>query len=101
LVELLKLAGHDVHGAEDGPTGLESASRLCPDAILVDIGLPGFDGFELARRLKAGGSSPHLIALTGYGHPDHRRLGAEAGFDAYLVKPVKIEAVLHTLRGEA
>jgi PAS domain S-box-containing protein len=97
LVALLKLAGHDVHEAEDGPSGLERASRLRPDAVLVDIGLPGFDGFELARRLRAEGAAPHLIALTGYGHPDHRRLGAEAGFDAYLVKPVKIEAVLQTL----
>ena len=97
LVMLLRLAGHEVHEAEDGPSGLERASHLRPDAVFVDIGLPGFDGFELARRLRAEGSTLHLIALTGYGHPDHRRLGAEAGFDAYLVKPVKLDAVLHSL----
>jgi PAS domain S-box-containing protein len=97
LVDLLKLAGHDVYEAGDGPSGLEVASRARPDAVLVDIGLPGFDGFELARRLRAGGSTQYLVALTGYGHPDHRRLGVEAGFDAYLVKPVKLDAVLDSL----
>jgi PAS domain S-box-containing protein len=99
LVTLLQLAGHEVHEAEDGPSGLASASRLQPDAVLVDIGLPGVDGFEIARRLRAAGAPLRLIALTGYGHPDHRRRGAEAGFDAYLVKPIDIDVLLRELPG--
>ena len=98
LAGLLEMSGHDVHQADDGPAGLESAARLRPDAVLVDIGLPGLDGFELARRLRAGSSTARLIALTGYGHPDYRRRGAEAGFDAYLVKPVALDAVLQEIR---
>ena len=95
---LLQLAGHEVHEAEDGPSGLVSATQLRPDAIFVDIGLPGIDGFELARRLRSPESAkPRLIALTGYGHPDHRRRGTEAGFDAYLVKPVGIDVLLREL----
>jgi CheY-like chemotaxis protein/two-component sensor histidine kinase len=99
LVTLLELAGHEVHEAVDGPSGLASASQLRPDAVLVDIGLPGLDGFEIARRLRASGPPLRLIALTGYGHPDHRRRGAEAGFDAYLVKPVDIDVLLRELPG--
>jgi CheY-like chemotaxis protein len=98
MVALLELAGHDAHQAEDGPSGLASVARVRPDAVLIDIGLPGLDGFELARQLRSGGSSLRLIALTGYGHPDYRRRGAEAGFDAYLVKPVELNAVLQELR---
>jgi CheY-like chemotaxis protein/two-component sensor histidine kinase len=97
LVALLELVGHEAHEAEDGPGGLESASRLNPDVVLVDIGLPGFDGFELARRLRASGSALRLIAVTGYGQPNFRARGAEAGFDAYLVKPVELEALLREL----
>ena len=96
LAMVLGLAGHEVHQAEDGLSGLEAALRLRPDAVVVDIGLPGIDGFELARRLRMTGSSPRLIALSGYGYAEYRRRGSEAGFDAYLVKPVDIAA----LRGE-
>jgi CheY-like chemotaxis protein/anti-sigma regulatory factor (Ser/Thr protein kinase) len=98
MVALLELAGHDAHQAEDGPSGLALVARLRPDAVLVDIGLPGIDGFELARRLRGRGAGPRLIALTGYGHPDYRRRGAEAGFDGYLVKPVELSAVLQELQ---
>jgi CheY-like chemotaxis protein/two-component sensor histidine kinase len=98
LVGVLKLCGHDVHQAEDGPGGIELAARLRPDAVLVDIGLPGLDGFEVARRLRAGSSTIRLIALTGYGRPDYSRRGAEAGFDAFLVKPVTLDAVLQEIR---
>ena len=74
------------------------AARLRPDAVLVDIGLPGLDGFEVARRLRATSSTVRLIALTGYGRPDYSRRGAEAGFDAFLVKPVTLDAVLQEIR---
>jgi CheY-like chemotaxis protein len=86
---LLELAGHDVHEAMSGPAGLDAILRLRPDVALVDLGLPGFDGLELARRVRAsaGGDAVRLVALTGYGQPDDQRRTREAGFDAHLVKP--------------
>ena len=95
LRHLLNLAGHEVHEAADGPAGLEAALRLRPDVALVDVGLPGFDGYQLARRVR-GSAGPliYLVALTGYGQPDDRRLATEAGFDTHLVKPVNPDALL-------
>ena len=100
LRALLELAGCTVHEAEDGSAGIESALRLQLDFILLDIGLPHLDGYEVARRLKAAKSAIRLVALTGYGRDEDRTRAAEAGFDAYLVKPVDIErllAVMHEL----
>ena len=95
LRHLLNLAGHEVHEAADGPGGLEAALRLRPDVALVDVGLPGFDGYELARRVRSSaGPFIYLVALTGYGQPDDRRQAMEAGFDAHLVKPVNPDALL-------
>jgi CheY-like chemotaxis protein len=89
------LAGHEVHEAADGPTGLEAALRLRPDVALVDVGLSGFDGYQLARRVReSSGPFIYLVALTGYGQPDDRRHAVEAGFDAHLVKPVNPDALL-------
>jgi CheY-like chemotaxis protein/anti-sigma regulatory factor (Ser/Thr protein kinase) len=86
----LELSGHEVHEAEDGPGGIEAACRVRPDVALIDIGLPGVDGYEVARRIRAatGGERIRLIALTGYGQPEDRRRSLEAGFDAHLLKPV-------------
>ena len=96
---VLELAGHEVHEAVDGPSGLARALDLRPDIALVDIGLPGFDGLEIARRVRqAVGASIQLVALTGYGQPDDRRLALEAGFDAHLVKPVDPPALLAAIR---
>jgi PAS domain S-box-containing protein len=99
LVVLLEMAGHELHEAADGLSGLASVSRVRPDIVFADIGLPGIDGFELARRIRAKESGLRLVALTGYDHPEQRRRGAEAGFDAYLVKPVEFEALLRELPG--
>ncbi len=99
LSRLLELAGHEVSQAGDGPSGLEVASRARPEVAIVDIGLPGMNGFELARRLKAGSPGMRLIALTGYGHGDQRRLGDEVGFESYLVKPVAFETLQRALAG--
>ncbi len=99
LVVLLELAGHELHEAADGLSGLETVLRVQPDIVFADIGLPGIDGFELARRIRADKAGPRLVALTGYDHPEQRRRGVEAGFDAYLVKPVEIEALLRELPG--
>ena len=96
---VLELAGHEVHEAVDGPSGLAMALDLRPDIVLVDIGLPGFDGLEMARRVRdAVGASIHLVALTGYGQPDDRRQALGAGLDAHLVKPVHPPALLAALR---
>lgn len=89
LRALLELDGHAVAAAGEGPTALDLARLHDPDVALVDIGLPGMDGFEVARRLRARGARrPVLIALTGYGQPEDRRRATEAGFDGLLVKPV-------------
>jgi CheY-like chemotaxis protein/two-component sensor histidine kinase len=98
LRTLLEMRGHAVSVAGDGPAGVAAGSKAPPEIALIDIGLPGFDGFEVARRLRAapGGDAIRLVALTGYGQADDRKAASEAGFDAFLVKPVDIDA-LHGL----
>jgi signal transduction histidine kinase len=95
LRTLLSLRGHDVHVANDGPSGVALARTSRPEVALIDIGLPGYDGFEVARRLRAspGGDAIRLVALTGYGQPEDRRAASAAGFDAFLVKPVDFDAL--------
>ncbi len=99
LRDLLESCGHEVAVAEDGVRGVEVALAVRPDVALVDIGLPGLDGYGVARSLRAreGASGPRLIALTGYGQPDDRRRALEAGFDAHLVKPVYMDALTRAL----
>jgi signal transduction histidine kinase/CheY-like chemotaxis protein len=94
LRALLELAGCTVHEAEDGSTGIELALRLQPDFVLLDIGLPHLDGYEVARRLKAANPAIRLVALSGYGRAEDKTRAAQAGFDAYLVKPVNMERLL-------
>jgi two-component system CheB/CheR fusion protein len=89
LAMLLRLWGHDVLVAHDGPTALVKVKEERPDVVLLDIGLPGMDGYQVARRLREHGSGrPVLVALTGFGHEDARRRSREAGFDHHLTKPV-------------
>ncbi len=90
LRDLLEIWGHNVELAENGPQGVEKALAVLPDVALVDIGLPGLDGNEVAQRIRAAldGDRMALIAMTGYGQPEDRRRAIQAGFDAYLVKPV-------------
>jgi signal transduction histidine kinase/CheY-like chemotaxis protein len=90
LRDLLEIWGHRVDLAENGHQGVEQALALRPDVALIDIGLPGMDGNEVARRVRAVFGTDHmtLIAMTGYGQPDDRRRALQAGFDSYLVKPV-------------
>ena len=98
---LLELEGHEVETAEEGQAALEMARTKDPDIALDDIGLPGIDGYEVARRLRARDPRrPLLIALTGYGQPEDRRRATDAGFDDVLVKPVDpvtLTALLATL----
>ena len=85
----LELAGHEVFEADDGPSGLASIDRIVPDVALIDLGLPGFDGCELARQVRAThGEAMMLIALTGYGQPEDRQRAEAAGFNVHVVKPV-------------
>jgi len=95
LTDLLELWGHEVCHAPDGSTALEQARSFQPDLALVDIGLPGMDGYELARRLRAQGPvrPPLLVALTGYGQEDDQRRSREAGFDRHLVKPIDLQVL--------
>jgi CheY-like chemotaxis protein len=88
LVELLKASGHEVAAADNGPAGLETILEFGPEVAFVDIGLPGFDGFELARRARASGCTARLVAVTGYGQADDKRRAADSGFDEHLTKPV-------------
>jgi two-component system, chemotaxis family, CheB/CheR fusion protein len=92
---LLRLDGHEVQVAHDGSEGLEMAEDFRPDVILLDIGLPGIDGYEVAQRLRAlpEFNGTQIIAMTGYGQPEDRRRSREAGIDHHLVKPVKIDFV--------
>src|SRR4051812_5348725 len=86
---LLRLWGHDVRCASSGTEALEAALTYRPDAVLMEMGLPGMDGCEVARRLRRREGAPQalLVAVTGYGGERHRRLTREAGFDLHLVKP--------------
>jgi K+-sensing histidine kinase KdpD len=97
LRSLLELSGHEVHEAEDGRQALDIAMQVETDVALIDIGLPGLDGYEVARRLKEQGRPTRLVALTGYGQPGDRRRSMDAGFDAHLVKPVDLERLLRAL----
>ena len=93
--KILKLFGHEVRCAYDGHAALTAARQYQPEVIVLDIGLPGMDGFEVARRLRAmdGSMAPRIVAVTGYGQEEDRRRSREAGFDQHLTKPVDPEAL--------
>jgi CheY-like chemotaxis protein/anti-sigma regulatory factor (Ser/Thr protein kinase) len=90
LGTFLELHGHEVRIAHDGPAALKAAGEFRPGVILLDIGLPGMDGYEVARRLRARDEfrTTRLIAMTGWGQDTDRQRSREAGFDLHLVKPV-------------
>lgn len=96
------MSGHEVAVAHDGNEGLARARSFRPDVVLCDIGLPGMDGYEVARRIRADSSlSPLLVAVTGYALPDDQRKAHEAGFDRHLSKPFQfrdIDEVLASAR---
>jgi CheY-like chemotaxis protein len=90
LALLCRMTGHVVDVAYDGPTALARASTFRPDVLLLDIGLPGRDGYEVARELRRSSTYPlHIIAMTGYGRDEDRRRSRDAGFDLHLVKPIE------------
>ncbi len=95
LAMLLRLQGHEVRVAHTGPAALEMTKGYVPDVVFLDIGMPGMDGYEVARRLRQqpGLENVVLAALTGWGQQEDRRRTAEAGFDHHLVKPPEPKAV--------
>jgi len=106
LAAVLESSGHDVLVAADGLAGLALVEAERPDVAIIDIGLPGIDGYELARRVRAGahdsdaGPRVALVALTGYGQPDDVQRARDVGFDRHIVKPVDgavLEAVVRGL----
>lgn len=93
LCMVLKHLGNEVEMASDGHEALRVASAFCPEIVIMDIGMPGMDGYETIRAMRALSwtKEPHYIALTGWGQGEDRQRTAEAGFDRHLVKPVTIE----------
>ena len=91
LALMLRLQGHEVLVAHDGPTALEAVKEFTPDIAVLDLGMPGMDGYEVARRLRRepGLEKLLLVALTGWGQEEFRRRSREAGFDFHLVKPAE------------
>jgi CheY-like chemotaxis protein len=101
LALILRLEGYEVQVAPDGESALRAVGAFHPEAVLSDIGLPGIDGHELARRIRQdrdlSASLKLLAAITGQGEPEARRRSREAGFDRHLVKPIDPEAILAML----
>lgn len=90
VAELLRLWGHEVEVAHDGLTAVASARKRRPEFVLLDLGMPGIDGFQVAKmlRLEPGLEAMRIIAVTVQAGDEDRRLGREAGIDQHLVKPV-------------
>ena len=100
---LLELSGHEVAVAYSGHDGVRAAEQCRPDVVLCDIGLPGLDGYGVARRLRDNPTTAkaRLIAVTAYGHDEDRRRSHEAGFEQHLVKPVDPDALQAVLNCSA
>jgi CheY-like chemotaxis protein len=95
LTKLLRISGHDVRTAYDGPSGVLAARAFAPKVVLLDIGLPGFDGYEVARRLRYEPTLHNviIIAITGYGTDQDRKNCVAAGIDYHMVKPVEYDQI--------
>jgi CheY-like chemotaxis protein len=100
LAALLELTGHEVHTASDGEQALEVIDAQRPDVVILDIGLPGINGYEVARRIRSQpwGRDLLLIAMTGWGQDQDKQKAAEAGFDAHLTKPASSADLARLLR---
>ena len=97
----LEAAGHHVQTAPDGPTAIAVAATFAPDVAILDIGLPGMNGYELARTLRGRYPSLRLIALTGYGQDSDAQAADDAGFDAHCTKPITIDELLNEIDSAA
>ena len=101
LAEFLRLEGHQTEAVYSAQGAIEAIANFTPDVVLLDIGLPDMDGYEVAKRIRAGGSCVRLVALTGYGQAEDIQRTHSAGFDAHLVKPVDFVALERTVAGMA
>jgi two-component system CheB/CheR fusion protein len=101
LTMLLRLSGHDVRIAHNGPQALQAAGVFRPEAVILDIGLPGMNGYEVARQLREqpGMDQAVIVAVTGYGQEDDRLRSREAGFDHHLTKPVSPDRLQEVITG--
>jgi two-component system CheB/CheR fusion protein len=99
LTAYLEANGFQCHAAGDGPSGLALIQEARPEVAIVDVGLPGMNGLEVARRVRGDGGNDglYLLALTGYGQADDRQAARDAGFDDHLVKPVDLERLVRCL----
>lgn len=99
LAEALRLAGHEVREEHEGGSALAALKEFRADVILLDLGLPGMDGYEVARRVRAdpGFAKTRLVAITGYGQDDDRKRTAHLGVDRHLVKPVDLEEIFEEI----
>jgi len=102
LALLLTLKGHRVEIAYDGEEALATAERFQPEAILLDLGMPKLDGFEVCRRIRQRlwGKGVLMVAQTGWGQPQDRARAIEAGFDAHMTKPIDPDALQELLVAE-
>ena len=101
LSQLLEMFGNEVRTANDGEAGIAVAALFRPNVVLMDIGMPKLNGYEAARRIRQQpwGQKMVLVALTGWGQEDDRKMSAAAGFDHHLVKPVDIDALTNLMAG--
>ncbi|MGW8369570.1 MAG: hybrid sensor histidine kinase/response regulator [Gammaproteobacteria bacterium] len=101
LARLVRLLGHEIRVAFDGSEALEIARAFKPSVVLMDIGMPGINGYDAARamRVEPYGKDAYLVALTGWGDEKNRRMSLEAGFDRHLTKPVQSEVIEELLAG--
>jgi CheY-like chemotaxis protein len=95
LAMLLKFQGHNVQSSYDGPSALKAADAFRPEVVLLDLGMPRMDGYQVARQMRERpwGTGVLIVALTGYGQNQDRQRTAEAGFNAHLLKPVDLRAL--------
>jgi CheY-like chemotaxis protein len=101
LAMILKLGGHETASVYTAVDALQHAATFKPDVVLLDIGLPGMDGYEVAQKMRElpGLRNIRLVAVTGYGRSDDRRRAREAGFDDHLTKPVEFAVLERMLAG--
>jgi CheY-like chemotaxis protein len=99
MARLLQLLGYEVETVFDGPNGIEAARKFQPRVVLLDIGLPNMDGYEVARTLREEGFRDTLIiAVSGYGQEEDRQRSREAGMDYHVTKPVDVKSITALIR---